>query len=596
MLKLSKSIHSTSLFFRVASVVLISVILVSISIGIITIKISKDILADTFSKSNYKVLTQISNELSTFNDNTINIMNAIDYIPDFQRYLSEKELTPQQNYRTLYNMFTGFHKMIPDKDLYDITVLAVGVNGNTYVASDYDHLILDTNEVLNSSFTKKALDNKNTVLYQYLDHGFTKLTKNSSTIVAIKVLCDKLTREPYGFVYVLISEHTFHKYYDYFVGNGNSISIISSDGTIVSSSLSSKIGTKNLDLYNISSVILNNNLKYVNTKLDSSDVAILSKHLPTYNFNIVGTIDKNIVLSEIYDSSEIIAVSILIASIFIAITFFVIRRTTKPISALVKVMPKIIHGDFNNHIPVVGSYEVRELSANFNYMLDGLNNYVHAQIKMQKEKRKAELHALQMQINPHFIYNTLASIKWLMWQGSTEKSIQTIDAFISLLRNTISNKNEMITIQEEIENLNNYVLINHIRYGDNINVNFFVMPNRENYIIPKLILQPFIENAFFHGFNERNNGSIHVFVNEQNQNLICEIIDNGVGMTAEEVKKILNDSSKKHEHFTSIGIQNVNDRIKLLYGDDYGISISSELGKGTTVRVTIPAQKEFIEN
>ena len=305
---------------------------------------------------------------------------------------------------------------------------------------------------------------------------------------------------------------------------------------------------------------------------------------------------RNIVLSEIYDSSEIIAVSILIASIFIAITFFVIRRTTKPISALVKVMPKIIHGDFNNHIPVVGSYEVRELSANFNFMLDGLNNYVHAQIKMQKEKRKAEIHALQMQINPHFIYNTLASIKWLMWQGSTEKSIQTIDAFISILRNTISNKNEMITIPEEIENLNNYVLINHIRYGDNINVNFFVMPNCENYVIPKLILQPFIENAFFHGFNERNNGSIHVFVNEQNQNLICEIIDNGVGMTAEEVKKILNDSSKKHEHFTSIGIQNVNDRIKLLYGDDYGISISSELCKGTTVRVTIPAQKEFVEN
>lgn len=158
---------------------------------------------------------------------------------------------------------------------------------------------------------------------------------------------------------------------------------------------------------------------------------------------------------------------------------------------------------------------------------------------MQKEKRKAEIHALQMQINPHFIYNTLASIKWLMWQGSTEKSIQTIDAFISLLRNTISNKNEMITIQKEIENLNNYVLINHIRYGDNINVNFFVMPNCENYVIPKLILQPFIENAFFHGFNERNNGSIHVFVNEQNQNLICEIIDNGVGMTDEEVKKIL---------------------------------------------------------
>jgi two-component system sensor histidine kinase YesM len=215
---------------------------------------------------------------------------------------------------------------------------------------------------------------------------------------------------------------------------------------------------------------------------------------------------------------------------------------------------------------------------------------------MQKEKRKAEIHALQMQINPHFIYNTLSSIKWLIWQGKIEKSTETIDAFISLLRNTISNKHEMITILEEVNNLKNYVLINHIRYGDNINVNFFVMPNCEDYIIPKLILQPFIENAFFHGFADKSNGSIHVFINEQNNNLVCEIIDNGVGIKNEDMRKILRDSNHNHDHFTSIGINNVNDRIKLLYGDEYGVTITSEENKGTNVRVVIPAQKEFIEN
>ena len=594
MSKFSKLLHSSSLFFRVASIVLISVILVSISTSIITIKISKDILVDTFSKSNYKVLTQITENFTALNDKIINIMNGIDNIPDFQRYFTEKELSPQLNYTTVYNMSTKLNTIIPKKDFDDITVLAVGVNGNTYMASN-DRLIIDANELLSSDITKNALDNKNVVLYQYIENGFTKSTKYSSTIVTIKVLCDKLTKEPYGFVYVLINQSTFRKYYDYFVGDGNNITIMSNNGTIVSSNITSKIGTKNLDLYNISNNIIDNNKKYINTKLNSSDVAILSKHLPTYNFNIVGTIDKNIVLDEIYNSSEIIMVSIIIALIFIIIIFFIIRRTTKPISALVKTMPKIVHGDFNNHLPIIGSYEVRELSSAFNYMLDGLNNYVQEQIKMQKEKRKAEIHALQMQINPHFIYNTLSSIKWLMWQGDIEKSTKTIDAFISLLQNTISNKNEMITILEEINNLKNYVLINHIRYGDNINVNFFVIPNCEEYIIPKLILQPFIENAFFHGFTDKSAGSIHVFVSEQNGNLICEIIDNGVGMTNDDVRSILSKSSKKHEHFTSIGIHNVNDRIKLVYGEDYGVTITSELDKGTTVRVIIPAQKEFIE-
>lgn len=595
MLKFSKPLHSTTLFFRVASIVLVSVMLVSILVSTITIKISKDTLVDTFSKSNYKVLTQISNNLIDLNDRIISIMDAIDNIPDFQRYFSEEELSPQVNYTTLYNMVTNLNKMIPKKDFDDITVIAVGLNGNSYIQNS-DRLIPNTYELLDNDITKNALKNKNIVNYQYLNHGFTNFTKYSSCLVTIKVLCDKLTKEPYGFVYVLINQSTLNKYYDFFVGNGNNIAIIADDGTVVSSNIYSMIGSKNTNLYNISNNILTNNLKYIDTKLDSSDATILAKHLPTYNFNIVGTIDKNIVLSEMYNSSEIMGTSLLIAFVFIVIVFFIIRRTTKPISTLANTMPKIINGDFNNHIPIEGSYEVRELSSAFNYMLDGLNNYIHAQMKMQKEKRKAEIHALQMQINPHFIYNTLSSIKWLIWQGKIEKSTETIDAFISLLQNTISNKNEMITILEEVNNLKNYVLINHIRYGDNINVNFFVMPNCEDYIIPKLILQPFIENSFFHGFNDKSNGSIHVFINEQNNNLVCEIIDNGIGIKNDDIKKILRKSSGKHEHFTSIGINNVNDRIKLLYGEEYGITITSEENKGTNVRVVIPAQKEFIEN
>jgi len=591
-----KRLRSSGLFFKVASIVLISVISVCIFTTIITIKMSKDVLFDTFSKSNYKVLTQITGNFASLNDNIINIMNVIDGSPDFQRYLSETELSPQVNYCTLYNMATNLNNTVPIKDFYDVTVIAAGFNGSAYLVNNNDRILTDINEILHNDITKNALAHKDIVAYQHLQSGFTKFTKSSSTIVATKVLSDKLTRKPFGFVYVLISDRTLRKYYDHFVGNGNNVSIISSDGTIVSSNITSQVGRKNLDLYNISNNILDTKNGYIHTQLNSSDVAILSKHLPTYNFNIVGIINKSIVLNEIYNTSEIIVVSIMIALIFIIITFFIIRRTTKPISALVKKMPEIINGDFNNHIPITGSYEVRELSYAFNYMLDGLNSYVHKQIKMENDKRKAEIHALQMQINPHFIYNTLSSIKWLMWQGSVEKSTETIDAFISLLRNTISNKNEMITIREEIENSKNYVLINQTRYGDSITVNFFVMPMCENYIIPKLILQPFIENAFFHGFTDKTTGSIHIFVNEQNGNLICEIIDNGVGISSEDMKSILSHTSKKHEHFTSIGVNNVNDRIKLIYGDDYGITIVSELNKGTTVKVTIPAQKEFVES
>ena len=255
-------------------------------------------------------------------------------------------------------------------------------------------------------------------------------------------------------------------------------------------------------------------------------------------------------------------------------------------------MSQVTDGNFKNYVKVEGSYEVRQLSYAYNYMLDGLNSYMNERMEMEKEKRKAEIHALQMQINPHFLYNTLSSIKWLIWQGNTDKSIKTIDAFISLLRNTISNKNEMITISEEIENLKNYVLINHMRYGESITVNFFVMQSCENYIIPKLILQPFIENSFFHGFVDKNSGFIHVFINKKNHIITCEIIDNGVGISNETIPNLLKTSVNKSDHFTSIGINNVNDRIKLLYGDEYGVVISSEINVGTTVKIKIPAIKK----
>lgn len=588
MSRISKFMHSTSLFFRVAFIVLISIISVFLFTSIITINISKNVLVDTFSKSNYKILNQITDSLGNLNDNIINIMNVIDSSSDFENYLTLPNTSSAENYKTIYNMDKTLDS-IPSKDFDNITVLVVGTNGESFLKG-HNYFKFDTNAILESELTKNAILNKDKVIYQYSDFQLVNSKYDSSSITAIKVLYNDITKNIYGFVYVIISQDDFRKYYLPFVGNSNDITLLSKDGLVVSSSKKSQIGNENLELLAISNDIQNNNWQYFNTELNSKDVAVLSKYLPTYNFNIVGIIDKNIILNEVYNTSQIYFVTIIIAFIFLIITFFTIRRTTNPISTLSYKMSQVKNGDFKNYVQVKGSSEVRDLSSTFNSMLDDLNSYMHEKMTMEKEKRKAEIHALQMQINPHFIYNTLSSIKWLIWQDNTDKSIKTIDAFISLLRNTISNKNEMITINEEIENLKNYVLINHIRYGDSIKVNFFIMPQCEKYIIPKLILQPFIENSFFHGFVDKDSGFIHVFITEQNGNIICEIIDNGIGISKGDISHILHSSSNKSNHFTSIGINNVNDRIKLLYGDKYGVTITSELTIGTTVKIMIPAK------
>ena len=222
-------------------------------------------------------------------------------------------------------------------------------------------------------------------------------------------------------------------------------------------------------------------------------------------------------------------------------------------------------------------------------MLEDIQTYIEELLKIQKEKRKAEIKALQMQINPHYIYNTLASIKMLVYQREEGKACQAIDAFISLLRNTISNTEEFINILQELENLENYILINQIRYGDAIRVEYYVSSQCYDCLIPKMVLQPFIENAFFHGFPSGRNGTIQIFMKVIDEVLDIRISDDGIGMdqgTAQE------NISKQKEHFSGIGIHNVQERLKLLYGSSYGVEVESRKNQGTTVIVRLPAQKK----
>lgn len=584
--KLKSNLESTGLLFRVSSIVIISILCVFLGTSLITVNISKNVLVDTFSKANHKILLQIIENLSSLNDNIINIMNIIDNNNNFEKYLTE-EMNFKEEYEMLYNMVATLDA-VPNKDYHDISVLILGTSGKTFIKGHNYFSFLEPEKLLDSDLIKNALEHEESIFYQFSEFPVVNSESTSTAITSIKVLRND-DNEVYGYVFVFISQADLRKYYLPFVGNSNNITLLSQDGTIVSSSRSYEIGDVDKNLLSISNEIQNNKLEYIDSKIKSRDVAILSDYLPTYNFNVVGIIDKNVILDEVYNTNKIFLFNILIAFIFLILTFIIIKQTTDPLSNLAYKMSQITRKNFENYVEIKGSSEVRELSNSFNSMLDDLNKYIIDTKQMEKEKRKAEIHALQMQINPHFLYNTLSSIKWLIWQGDIDKSTKTIDAFISLLRNTISNKNEMVTIKEEVENLKNYVFINHVRYGNNIQVNYFVDANCEDYIIPKLILQPFIENSFFHGFVDRTEGFIHVFINENDGKLICEIIDNGIGIPQDGIKTILKHCSNKSEHFTSIGVNNVNDRIKLLYGEEYGLKITSQVNCGTTVKIVIPA-------
>ena len=200
--------------------------------------------------------------------------------------------------------------------------------------------------------------------------------------------------------------------------------------------------------------------------------------------------------------------------------------------------------------------------------------------------RKTELKALQAQINPHFLYNTLDAIAWLCEEGRNKDAEDMVTSLAKLFRISISKGHELITIEKEIQHAQSYLRIETFRYKNQFTYTFDVDENCLGYLCNKITLQPIIENAIYHGLNRMvDEGEITIRIREDGDDIILSVEDNGIGMTEEQCQEILR---KEPGDRTGIGIKNVNDRIKIYFGEEYGLTITSELDEGTCVDIRMP--------
>lgn len=274
-------------------------------------------------------------------------------------------------------------------------------------------------------------------------------------------------------------------------------------------------------------------------------------------------------------------------AIGVLLSVFISSRISSPVKLLYNSMVKF-NGDGNT--PIINTQskdEIGYLSSGFNQMSRRITNLIEDIRKEEFLKKRAELDCLQAEINPHFLFNTLYSIKCMISLGQNEKANHMIMAFMSLLRKTLSGNGEFISIGSEMENLNNYVSILQCRYENNIHVEYDIDNAIMDHKLLKLILQPIIENAIFHGIEPLSrDGFIHIRGVQTGGDLVFTVSDNGIGMEEATIKKVLQDDSPQGEGysgFSNIGISNVDMRLKLYFGSDYGVGIRSEIGSGTTV-------------
>ncbi|WP_223594424.1 sensor histidine kinase [Neobacillus bataviensis] len=575
-----------NLFIIMFLITVLMIVIVSVTITWTTIRMSEQFFFEKFSITNSKVIDQVKESFESFHYSNVIASNNLLQSGNLKKILTE-EGSNTEKMNAIFTMSQQMKHIKSNLDAYEVEIIVTGKNGLSY-ATDRNYWPITDEDLKNSTLTRNTFNNPKRLLYQY-DHRFSQTLEagDGNVIVASKALMDRLTGKIYGSMYFAIQEKEFRKFYSSYTAPGNNVVMADRRGVIVSSNLSKLIGKRDDQLVKYAAKIEKGSNNYIIDKFMGKEQIITMEYLPSFDMFLFNIIDKQKAVGDLINKKAIVLISMGIVFAALIIVFLASRRVTNSLSKLVKQIGNAPKHNFHQYVAVTGTYETRQIGNAFNSMLDELHDYVEQLVLAQKQQRNAELAALQQQINPHFLYNTLTSIKFMVQQGVKEETEAVINALISLLQNTIGNVSETITVEQELENLKNYVLINQKRYGDRIKVNYFVSPDCRDYQIPKLILQPFIENSFFHGFNKKASGYINVLVWQEDANLICEVVDNGDGMEVSAENKLPN-TKRKQALFSGIGVRNVHERIQLIYGEAFGVTISSELGEGTKVRITLP--------
>lgn len=294
------------------------------------------------------------------------------------------------------------------------------------------------------------------------------------------------------------------------------------------------------------------------------------------------------------DSQEILTLFVITVLMTLLLTIFVSGSLAdyelRPIRRIQTYIKDMENGEFGKPLPSMRSDEIGSLAENTQEMSEKIGELLETVKTEQKRMRTAEFKALQAQINPHFLYNSLDSINWLVRKGNTEKATEMISALTTFFRIGLSKGRDIITVREELEHVRSYLVIQKIRYENQFEYSFYVDPETENYFVPKLMLQPLVENALYHGIKLCDRKCILMIqVLSHGDRIEIEVLDNGAGMDAETLESVRKAMEHKGENrANSYGVVNVNDRIQILAGQEYGLRLTSEKGVGTSARIVLP--------
>lgn len=561
-MRIQQWLKKNELFSRIFLFVVVGVISVCLLTVIVIYGRSKDAYVASYQSSNRLLLDKIQEDYERLNENINRIFDVVDESKAVENYLKGQlnqgrtilELNEQlKDTRSLF-------QTIPSN------LVLIGTNGRSFFQNDaVRNQSVET--FLASEFTQQINENEAISQYYFLEQGLSTSTSHSPGLMYVR----KLMKDDalFGYALIFLKESDFSSIYRQLLDTTlHTIYVVNDQGQILSSSEEQKLGTA-----------------FDPAMIEVKNDSVNQMPLYSYQFTFYDLLDESHLVRNMNLIKPAVLIAFLSILLFSLFAFWIIRTITQPIYQLIDKLPAVTQGDFSNKVSINGTYETQELGRAYNLMLEDLESYVDHLMITEAEKRKFEIRSLQMQIQPHFVYNTLTAIKFLIWQNEQEKATQAIDSFVQLLRHTF-NRKEIVPLKGELAIVEEYLILMNVRYGDRIQSTIFSAEECENCLVPKMILQPIIENAYLHAFPEEEKGYIQIFSRISKSGLIIEIIDTGIGF--DEASSL--NKNQSIEHYSGIGLENIDQRIKLLYGEKYGLTVVSRVNEGTTVRLLLPNQ------
>ena len=533
-----------------------------------------------------KLSASISQTLSMINLNMVSEIEKYQYLcgsicisEEIKKGLLKKDMTDMEKNQAILEI----QSMIRNKIIYPAQAKNITVydtDGNIFYDLGYDGFYQkDVDRILSQleeqdqdvwAYAHTYRDRNILVLGRRIYEHYSKSRVIGYTLISIEEkIFSKTVLEPVG------------------LSDSSNIMYMNLDGTVLSSwNRSIALGEKTDE------ELLKKIQERLPKKTDSFSIHENGEEqLVTYIFNknlnqlFVYTMPYHYINSEVYAMlKHILVVVVFLVLLCIVIVAMVYQGIMSPIKRMLEFCREVSGGKLSVRIQDKHKDELSRLSGSMDHMADTIEHLMDQQKSQEKKKRELELQMLQYQLNPHFLFNTLNSLRFVAAMHKDQIVSDGIQALSSLLQNTLTNKNEYITIQEELENLENYFSILRIRYAGSFEYSFHVEEDELlSCLVPKLILQPLAENSVMHGSSD--NGTvmeIQITCWRENKDVMIELSDDGKGF------EVTDDALAPHPERKRIGVANVNDRIQLNFGRKYGLKINSQPGKGTTCTLTLP--------